>query len=141
MYESFSFEVPEPMPDAPKPSTETVRHINLPDGKHWVKVRGGATQRESMYVAHLHKVLRTEYATDDERDEAIYTYNRGLATWLADRVVEHNLTYPGTEDKLPLGMELFYEMPGMEALNLIGHIQRPPSFFADPKAGTSSSGG
>ena len=140
--DGFFFDVPEPMEDAPPPSTEKVRHIKLADGKHWVKVKGGATAREAMYIDHLRTThLKNRYASPEEERQALYAYNRGLATWIADRVVDHNLTYPGTDEKLPTGMGLYYELPPREALRLIAKIQQPPSFFVDPKADKSSPGG
>jgi hypothetical protein len=140
-YTPFSFDLPEPMPDAPKAATEAVRHIVLPDGEHWVKVRGGGTQREGAFISHLNRIIETLPDDRDAREAALYTYNRGMATFLADRVVEHNLTYTGTDEPLPLGMALFYEMHGHDALRLVGAIQRPSTFFVDPKAEKPSGGG
>lgn len=143
----FSFEMPPRCEDAPKPSSTKTRRLEAADGVHWFEVRGGGTQVEGAYLAwlsdQLSQAVRQRQAgtlDDDAMQAAERAYNAGLATFIADRVVDHNLTdYDG--EKLPLGLDLFWSMPGRDALELAGRIQARPSVWADPKAGSGSTNG
>jgi hypothetical protein len=144
---TWTFELPERAADAPPPSSETVRRIESPDGEHWFEVKGGATMVEQAYIRHLNdqltKAVKRRQA--DEIDEAAFKqaqedYNAGLATFVADRVVDHNLTdFDG--NKLPLGMALFFELPGRDGMRLVGEINTRRSIWTNPKAETSSTTG
>ena len=144
---TFSFEMPERRADAPPPSSKATRRIEAADGEHWFEVRGGGTQVEGAYLVwlgdSLAKAVKAHKA--GELDDAAYeaaevAYHAGVATFIGDRVVDHNLVdYDG--DKLPLGLGLFWSMPGRDALTLVGRIQSRKSVWADPKAESDSTNG
>lgn len=144
----FTFEMPPRMEDAPKPSAKTARRLDLPDGEHWVMAKGGGTQVEGEYLNFYQMTFAQAVAQyrDGKLDEAPMRalerdLNAAYATWLADRVVDHNFTDDDGE-KLPLGLDLFWALPnGGEGVRLANWIQRRPSFFADPKAESASPGG
>lgn len=143
----FSFEMPPRRDDAPPPSSKKTRRIEAPDGVHWFDVRGGGTQVEGAYLSFLFDQIRraTEGREAGTVDEAAFqaaevAVNAGLATYLADRVVAHNLT-DYDDEPLPLGLGLFWAMPGADAMRLAWRIQARESVWNSPKAETSSTNG
>ena len=154
---SYSFEMPGRRDDCPPPSGKTTRRLELPDGEHWFEVRGGGTQVEGAALDWAQSLLRTAVearqalraraeprATPDELAaadavvaDAELTYNAFLATFIADRVVDHNLT-DRDGDKLPVGLGLFWALPGADAIQLAFRIQRRESIWANPKAESES---
>ena len=145
---TYTFEMPARRDDCPKPSSRATRRLEAADGVHWFEVRGGGTQVEGAYLTwlgdQLAKAVRKAQAENDFDGEALaearLAYNAGLATFIADRVVDHNLTdYDG--DKLPLGLALFWSLPGSDANTLAARIQRRESIWSDPKAGTPLTNG
>lgn len=153
--DTFRFERPARRDDAPPPATQAIRRVSLPDGQHWVDVRGGGSQIEAQYIAFVQQSLMTamrrvteaESANDaattqaaiEARDAAEMAFNAAFATYIGDRVVAHNLTYPGEGgEPLPLGLDLYWALSGEDAMRLVVEIQRPPSVFADPKDGPRS---
>lgn len=143
----FRLERPSRREDAPPPATKRVRRLELPDGEHWVDVRGGQTQMEIAYLQfwldELQEAAR-RYAARElslaEQRALEVEANAAFATWLADRVVDHNLT-DADGQPLPTGLDLFWALTGPEAIQLALRIAAKPSIWADPKAETSSSGG
>ena len=134
-------EMPEPRADVPKPRIKTARHVDLPDGKHWITVIGGYSHEERRFWAWLMDRVRALPTITDagERDQAENEVNALFATFLDVHLVEHNLTYPGTEDALPeSGWDLFWEIPFDQSIRLCGVIIDQPSPFDSPKAVPSS---
>lgn len=143
----FTFELPARRDDAPPPRG-AARRIALPDGRHWVEARGGGTQAEGRYLNFLHDRVRRAVTAheageldEDGLREAEMAFNAGLATFLADRVVAHNLTYADGVTPLPLGLDLFWELPGGDAMHLCWRIQSTDSVFADPNGAPSTTDG
>lgn len=144
---AFTFEMPGRREDAPPASSKKTRRIEAPDGLHWFEVRGGGTQVEGAFITFLFDTLQrsleqlqAKEIDVDTHKAATMAFNSGMATFLADRVVAHNLVdYDG--DPLPLGLALFWAMPGDDALRLAGRIQSRDSVWASPKAETSSTDG
>lgn len=140
----FTFEMPARRDDCPPPSSKTTRRLDAADGEHWFEVRGGGTQVEGAYLSWHNEKLggaarkhRAGEIDDDALEAASVAYNAALATFIADRVVAHNLTDDDGEP-LPLGLALFWAMPGRDALTLAVRIQARTSIWSDPKAEASS---
>lgn len=143
----YAFELPPRCEDAPKPSGKTTRRLTTPDGAHWFEVRGGGSQVEGKYLQWCQSQL--EQAVKQHASGALdaagleaaeMAYNAAFATYVADRVVDHNLTDDDGE-KLPVGLGLFWALPAGDALRLVFRIQNRESIWADPKAGASSTTG
>lgn len=147
---AWTFERPDRKEDAPQPTTKATRRVDLDDGR-WLDVRGGGSQIERRFVswvidlpvtARAEAVAAGQSAADvnDLVDAAVLESNAYLATFIADRVVDHNLTdADGT--KLPLGLDLFWSLQNADVFALIGKLQNPPRVISDPKAESDFSGG
>jgi hypothetical protein len=148
---TFSFERPARREDVPAPLTKAVRRAYFPDGR-WVDVCGGGSQIESRFYGWLQDENRKRHADalkledpaarQRAEDAAAIDYNAYMATFIADRVIDHSLVYPGAGgEKLPLGLDLFWHMEAVDVWTLMAIIQQPSQHLADPKAESPSDGG
>lgn len=140
----WSFEMPPRKGDVPPPSSKHVRRVSLGEDdtgvERWVSVRGGGSQVEGQFLQWVFGLGRGPFDDADAEQAAALEMNAYLATFIADRVVEHNLVDAGG-DPLPTGLGLFWALGTIDAMALLNLIRTPPRVITDPKAATTSSGG
>jgi hypothetical protein len=137
----WSFEIPARKEDVPAPRTQAVRRINLDDdGERWIEVRGGGSQVEGRFIGWVFDLVRGPFETKEAEDAASLEMDAYLATFIADRVVAHNLVDDDGQ-ALPIGLDLFWSLSTADALQLLNLLRTPPQVIGDPKAARTSSGG
>ena len=139
--EEFSVTVDmRPVKNCPKVDpNKRARREMMPDNEHWVEVRGGGSLQERIWIQRVgekHDAIQKEDAI-----EAHLWSMRRYGTFLAARLVEHNLT-DKVGDPLPNnGMELVYQLSFGEVLWICNRANNATAIFALPKAEKISSGG
>ncbi|MBV6425164.1 MAG: hypothetical protein NAOJABEB_02978 [Steroidobacteraceae bacterium] len=119
--------------------TKRARKALLPDGVHWVEIRGGNTAQERLWCQRVAE--KADEIRQRDQIGGITWATRRFGTFLDGRIVSHNLV-DENDDPLPSrGMELAFALGWGEMLRLVGLVTSPPSIFADPKAGRAISGG
>lgn len=116
-----------------------VRKVLMPDGKHFIEVRGGSSFQERLWVQKV-ATKHDEMARSDALGAYLWSARR-FGTFLAGRIVNHDLT-DESGDPLPRnGMELAFAVTWRELLALVNLVNSGTAIFATPKAEKTISGG
>lgn len=116
-----------------------VRKVLMPDGQHWIEVRGGSSAQERLWVQKVAK-KNDEMAQNDALGAYLWSARR-FGTFLSGRIVNHDLV-DESGDPLPRnGMELAFAVSWRELLALVSLVNSGTAIFATPKAEKTISGG
>lgn len=140
----FTFEIPEEPTDVPAPKGG-VRRVELEDGK-WLDVRAAGNQADGRFLGWWFAEMQAAGRMTDlkERQDRTLELNAYAAAFIGARVVNHNLCYPGSDELLPQGYLLFWEMAESEFYALINLIQATKPQIVrlqDPKPAAASTNG
>lgn len=136
--QTVRLEVPGRVEGVPPVKAKVPRRVDLPDGEHYLMVLGGGSNLERMWLNAVDRRIRQMADEDVDPLQSEMWAMSQWATFVADRVIEHNLEYaPG--DPLPTGLDLVWELGYRDTRSMIWAIISRPRFFADPKAEATSS--
>ena len=140
----FTFDIPAEPQDVPQPKGG-VRRVELEDGK-WLDVRAAGNQADGRFLGWWFGEMQVAGRLTDlkERQQRTLELNAYVAKFIGDRVMDHNLCYPGSDEPLPKGYLLFWEMQESEVYALINVIQSAKPQIVrlqDPKPDAASTNG
>lgn len=135
--QTVSLETPGRVEGVPPVRAAKPRKITWPDKEHYVEVRGGGSNLEALWIEAVDEKFQELVDDGMSRVKASFWRTGQWATFVADRLVDHNFVY-ADDEPLPKGLEFVWEFGTQDTLYLLRAMQRDMSAWASPKAEATS---